>query len=63
MVNFFALRKLAMVSVDFTEIQALQHQGDGQKTANVLSHTAKSLEAAAADFVPTFTNTMHKHYA
>ena len=52
-----------MVSVDFTEIQALKHQGDGQKTANVLSHTAKSLEAAAADFVPTFTNTMHKHYA
>ena len=52
--------KLVLVSVDFAEIEALQHQGNWQKTADILSHAAKSLEAAGADFVLICTNTMHK---
>ncbi|PKH00468.1 aspartate/glutamate racemase family protein [Paraglaciecola sp. MB-3u-78] len=51
--------KLVMVSVDFAEIEALQHQGDWQKTADILSDAATSLEAAGADFFLICTNTMH----
>ena len=52
--------KLVMVSVDFAEIEVLQHQGDWQETANILSKATKSLEAAGADFFLICTNTMHK---
>jgi aspartate racemase len=52
--------KLVLVSVDFAEIETLQHQGDWQKTAHILSAAAKSLEAAGADFFLICTNTMHK---
>jgi aspartate racemase len=49
-----------LVSVDFSEIEALQHQGDWNKTADILSDAAKSLEAAGAYFFLICTNTMHK---
>lgn len=52
--------KLVMVSVDFAEIEVLQHQGNWQKTAEILSDAAKSLEKAGADFFLICTNTMHK---
>lgn len=52
--------KLILVSVDFSEIEALQRQGDWQKMADILSSAAKSLEAAGADFFLICTNTMHK---
>lgn len=52
--------KIVMVSVDFAEIEALQHTGDWQKTAEILAKAAKSLEAAGADFFLICTNTMHK---
>jgi aspartate racemase len=52
--------KIVLVSVDFAEIETLQHQGDWQKTACILSDAAKSLEAAGADFFLICTNTMHK---
>jgi aspartate racemase len=48
------------VSLDFAEIEALQHQGDWQKTASILSDAAKSLEAAGAVFFLICTKTMHK---
>ncbi|AGH43928.1 hypothetical protein [Paraglaciecola psychrophila] len=47
------------MSLDFAEIEALHHQGDWQKTASILSDSAKSLEAAGAVF---FSN-LHQHYA
>jgi len=56
----FHSAKLVLVSVDFAEIEALQHQGDWQKTAIILGDAAKSLEAAGADFFLICTNTMHK---
>lgn len=52
--------KICMVSVDFAEIETLQHQGDWQQTANILTEAAKSVEAGGADFLLICTNTMHK---
>jgi aspartate/glutamate racemase len=39
-----------MVSVDFAEIEALQHHVNVQKTVDILSALAKSPEAACTDF-------------
>lgn len=52
--------KIAMVSVDFAEIEALQHLGDWPKTAAILTIGAKNVQAAGADFLLICTNTMHK---
>jgi aspartate racemase len=52
--------KIAMVSVNFHEIEQLQHSGDWQGAANILSGAAKQIEAAGADFLLICTNTMHK---
>ena len=49
-----------MYSVDFAEIEALQHQGDWQAAADVMIAAAQSLERAGADFIVLCTNTMHK---
>jgi aspartate racemase len=51
--------KVILFSVDFAEIEKLQHQGDWDKTAEILSHAALSLEKAGADFILICTNTMH----
>lgn len=52
--------KIVLVSVDFAEIERLQHLGEWDKTAEVLSKAAVGLEAAGADFFMICTNTMHK---
>ncbi len=52
--------KIALVSVDFAEIERLQHSGEWGKTADILSDAAVSVEAAGADFFMICTNTMHK---
>jgi len=52
--------KIAMVSVDFHEIEQLQHKGEWGETASILSSAAQSIEAAGADFLLICTNTMHK---
>lgn len=52
--------KLCLYSVDFEEIQLLQHQGKWADTAEILSHAAKSAVAGGADAVLICTNTMHK---
>ena len=52
--------KIAMYSVDFEPIEQLQHVGDWEKTAKILSEATKSIEAAGADFLLICTNTMHK---
>ena len=52
--------KICMVSVDFAEIETLQHQGDWPQTAKLLTEAAKSVEAGGADFLLICTNTMHK---
>ena len=51
--------KLILHSVDFAEIEQLQHQGQWDKTADILITAAKGLEKAGADFILICTNTMH----
>jgi aspartate racemase len=51
---------VAMVSVDFREIEALQHAGDWGETAKILCRRARQVEQAGADFLLICTNTMHK---
>lgn len=52
--------KICMYSVDFDEIEKLQHQGKWNETAVILSKAAQSVEAGGADFLLICTNTMHK---
>jgi aspartate racemase len=52
--------KIAMVSVDFDPIEKLQHNGDWQGTADLLSDAALQVQAAGADCLLICTNTMHK---
>ncbi len=52
--------KICLYSVDFAEIEALQHQGNWLETAKILTKAAQSVEHAGADFLMICTNTMHK---
>ena len=52
--------KIAMYSVDFDSIERLQHAGDWEGTAKILTEAAKNIQAAGADFLLICTNTMHK---
>jgi aspartate racemase len=52
--------KICLYSVDFDEIEKLQHDGNWAETANILTKAAKSVERAGADFLMICTNTMHK---
>ena len=54
--------KSIMVSVEFAEIEALQHQDRWDELAAILIEAARSLEKGGADFVIICTNTMHKLY-
>jgi aspartate racemase len=52
--------RIAMVSVDFQEIEEMQHKGDWAGAGQVLAQAAKQVESAGADFLLICTNTMHK---
>ncbi len=52
--------KSIMVSVDFADIEILQHQGQWAEAAQMLINAAKNLENSGADFIVLCTNTMHK---
>jgi aspartate racemase len=51
---------IAMISVDFHEIERLQLQEDWDASARLLSEKARRVEAAGADLLLICTNTMHK---
>ena len=51
--------KNIMISVDFAEIEKLQHSDDWQALNNIMASSAKKLELAGADIVILCTNTMH----
>jgi len=55
----FHSAECVMYSVDFAEIEALQHAGKWPETAQILSRVAKDVEAAGADVIVLCTNTMH----
>ena len=52
--------KSLMYSVDFAEIEILQHEGRWPEAAQVLIGAAKGLERGGADFIVLCTGTMHK---
>lgn len=49
-----------LYSVDFAEIETLQHEGRWQEAAQIMANAGQSLERAGADFIILCTNTMHK---
>jgi len=51
---------ICLYSVDFSDIETLQHQGKWDETAELLTLAALSVEAGGADFLLICTNTMHK---
>jgi aspartate racemase len=52
--------KIILCSLDFAEIEALQHKGDWAGTSKILISAAQSVKAGGADFLLICTNTMHK---
>ncbi len=52
--------KVILYSVDFHDIERLQHIGDWEAAGAMLAEAALSLEKAGSDFLVLCTNTMHK---
>lgn len=52
--------RVLLLSVDFGEIEALQHQGRWDELGRMLAGEARTLEDAGADFLVLCTNTMHR---
>ena len=51
--------KSIMVTVDFAEIEKLQHQNEWDVLDRMMTESAKQLELAGADIVVLCTNTIH----
>lgn len=52
--------RICLVSVDFAEIEKLQHQDSWEEMATLLGNAASAVEKGGADFLLICTNTMHK---
>ena len=52
--------KCIMYSVDFEEIEVLQHENRWDELTDIMVEIAKTLKNAGADFIIICTNTMHK---
>lgn len=52
--------RIFLLSVDFQEIEALQHQGRWEELGEILARDARAIEGAGADFLVLCTNTMHR---
>jgi aspartate racemase len=52
--------KILLYSLDFHEIEQLQHAGNWAAAGEKLSNVASVLESAGSDFIVLCTNTMHK---
>lgn len=52
--------KSIMYSVDFAEVETLQHQGRWPEAAKLMVKAAQGVERAGADLLVLCTNTMHK---
>jgi len=51
--------RILLLSVDFQEIETLQHRGEWGRLGEILMNHARTLEKAGADFLVICTNTMH----
>jgi aspartate racemase len=52
--------KSVMVSVDFAEIEQMQHEGRWEDATQAMISAARQVQAGGADFLIICTNTMHK---
>lgn len=52
--------KIILYSVDFHDVERLQHAGDWEAAGALLADAARALESAGADLLVLCTNTMHK---
>jgi aspartate racemase len=52
--------KVALYSVDFDDIERLQHAGRWEESGEILADAARAVRRAGADFLVLCTNTMHK---
>ena len=52
--------KIILSSVNFSLIEALQHEGKWDELGHILNKEAKTLEQAGAEVLALCTNTMHK---
>jgi aspartate racemase len=52
--------QVLLYSVDFAQIEELQHAGEWEQAADILVAAARRLERGGADFLVLCTNTMHK---
>ncbi|HEY0502990.1 MAG TPA: aspartate/glutamate racemase family protein [Lysobacter sp.] len=52
--------RLLLYSVDFAQIEKLQHAGDWAAAGEVLADAARALKAGGAELLVICTNTMHK---
>jgi aspartate racemase len=52
--------KIAMVSIDFAEMEILQKQGRWEEATAMMLATARQVKAAGADFIVICTNTQHR---
>ena len=52
--------KCVMLSVDFHEIETLQHQNKWDEAGRLMADAAENVEKGGADFFIICTNTMHK---
>jgi aspartate racemase len=52
--------RLVLYSVDFHQVERLQHAGDWDGAGAMMADAARALQAAGADFIVLCTNTMHK---
>ena len=52
--------KIALYSVDFHDVEQLQHAGRWEESGAMLADAARAVRRAGADFLVLCTNTMHK---
>lgn len=52
--------RIVLYSVDFHDVERLQHAGDWTAAGALLAQAARAVEAAGAGFIVLCTNTMHK---
>jgi aspartate racemase len=52
--------RLVLYSVDFHDIEQLQHAGEWEETGRILARCASLVEAAGAECLVLCTNTMHR---
>ncbi|MBB3275712.1 MULTISPECIES: aspartate/glutamate racemase family protein [unclassified Pseudoxanthomonas] len=52
--------RLLLYSMDFHDVEQLQHAGEWERAGTLLADGARRLQSAGADFIVICTNTMHK---